>query len=926
MAEPPIPAAVHGGAPAPLNAVFIDTNLDTHLAVMVASSDTVADLKRTITDEHPLCFPQVGEIKVDGLKVQRRGNFYYLSESMLVTNAFHGVQNGWFVSVEASIVPKDKEIEHEEVNLELMIMDNGSEEEGVNVVLDGRHDAMLERDLLGSQKESNDPVEVARGAQLVGGDDSGDKVVSMVPLVSDELVREDKFDEEGAREMDAERAETGKELSKIDAGSVLPEGASDVKEKRKKRKRSKKAADDLSGKEVDVSRHKLAVKGGEGEITLPETTASQERSEVDIDAMQVIVSESNAMTCEPPPLSQLPTIGEQQLATTTLEGPNADDVVAVDQLASQSFAKKKRKTKSLKNVDKQNVGVTPGEANAGEEVPLKEAGIISGNVAEEPPYSEAHMTKPSAVSLVEKDHDPLQEQQNNLPSQGINEFQEPTTNDMNRVETEQEVPKTGLTEVHIEVVDSISREVDPYVDDGKTSKKRKKSRKHKALMSGTVPVPSDADHVKDCYDVPEKEGKAEKSFLEAAGKEDVKEAAAADSLRSSLLVTDREIDEVIKNVVESAQRTTKTETVAENKEVRSRKKTKKHGSDGKSSVLLTQAEDKCTDESIPAPSTANIPGTDSSRIPYDANLRNPSFKDLLDRAEIGSPPKKVRGNADNASKVDGVDFSSYFTPKEQNKKTDNPIPSEVTGAWTKAKSEKKSEVHEGNLHDISPKLPGHPTLKEKLGASAKPQEKKPVPGTVDKRKALCEVAQDSISLTRPLGGKSKKRMEQHHSESSTNSTFYTKRGKTDPSQSQLTVVNGRRGNNAHPGEVVNGMAHPKKVVASRSLFKQDPFGDDSDDSLEPYHFPSPPNQSRASSPETYSNISVSAVDSDGETDTGFDSMNRNGISGRKGMKTPFSSGIPLDTILKSSKRYKKAKLDAESQPEDFVPFSPSPSI
>ncbi|CAI0426746.1 unnamed protein product, partial [Linum tenue] len=1174
MAELAIPAPGHGCAPASFKTVFIDTNLDTRLAVTISSSVTVADLKKKIMDEHPLCFPKLGEIKVDGLKVERRGFYYHLAESMLVTNAFDGLKEDWFVSIEASTVSMDKEVEPEIANLALMRMNNGLEEEGVNVVLDRHHNVMFERDLLVSQKESNDLcVEVARGAQLVGGDDCGDQVLSMVPLVSDEVVREEKCDEEktqdmdventatgkdlskidassvlregtsdvkekrknrkrrkkvvddlsgknvdvsmhklvtkggeegiklskttasqersevdigdmqiivsekgslvcqkestdllvevarGARgddcgdqflsmvplatdefvrdkkcdeedtqemnaerttigkdfikidtssvlpegasdrkekrkkrkrskkrvddlagkdvdvsihklgtkggeeeiklskttgsqersdvvirdmqiivsekgplvslkestdlvvevargaqhvgdddcgdkvlsmvplvsdefvredncdeekaaEMDGERTEIGKELSKIDASSVLPEGASDVNGKRKKRKRSKKGADDLYGKNIDVSMHKLGAKGGDGDIKLPETTALQERIEVDIGDMQITVSESNAMTCEPP-LSQLPTIDEQ-LATATLEGPNADCVDA-GQLASQSLAKKKRKIKSFKKVDTENVGRTPGEANAGEEVPLKEAGIKSGTVAEEAPPSDTQMTQPSGVSLTEKEPDHLQEQQKNLPLQGINEFQEPTTNDMNRVETEQEVPKTVSTKVHKEVVDSVSHEVDPYVDDGKTSKKRKKSRKHKVLKGGTVLIASDADHVRDCYDVPEKVGKAENSILEAAEKGDVKEVAAADSPTASLLVTDKESDEFIKNVVESAQETTKTETVAENREGKLRKKTKKkHGSDIKNTVLPTQTEDKCPDESIPAPTMANICGTDSSTFPYDTNLQNPSLKDSLDRAEIMSPPEEVGGNVENASEVDGVDISSYFIPREQNNKTADP--SEVTGDRAEMKSEKRGEVQEANLHDISPKL-GYPTFKEKLESHSKPQEKKAVPGIVDEQKPHCEEAQESNAMTRPIGGKPNKCLEEHHSESLTNSSSHSKSDKRDQSQSQQTDVNGGEGYNAHPGEVVNGRLHQKQVVVSRSLFQQTPFGDESDDSLESYHFPSPPHHSRASPPD--SNLSVSPVHSDGETDAGFDSMNRNGSSGREGMKTPL---------------------------------------
>ncbi|KAJ8758840.1 hypothetical protein K2173_002619 [Erythroxylum novogranatense] len=83
------------------NAVFVDTNLDTHLAMIVSNSDTVADLKEKILREHPLCFPDIGEIKIVALKVKRRGHSYHLSESMLVRSAFDGIRKNWFLSVDA---------------------------------------------------------------------------------------------------------------------------------------------------------------------------------------------------------------------------------------------------------------------------------------------------------------------------------------------------------------------------------------------------------------------------------------------------------------------------------------------------------------------------------------------------------------------------------------------------------------------------------------------------------------------------------------------------------------------------------------------------------------------------------------------------------------------------------------------------------
>ncbi|OMO81512.1 hypothetical protein COLO4_23547 [Corchorus olitorius] len=84
------------------NTVFIDTSLDTHLAMIVSDSDTVSDLKKKMMHEHPLCFPNIGDIKINALKVKRKGYLYHLSDSMFVKSAFDGVSKSWFLSVDAS--------------------------------------------------------------------------------------------------------------------------------------------------------------------------------------------------------------------------------------------------------------------------------------------------------------------------------------------------------------------------------------------------------------------------------------------------------------------------------------------------------------------------------------------------------------------------------------------------------------------------------------------------------------------------------------------------------------------------------------------------------------------------------------------------------------------------------------------------------
>ncbi|KAH6815217.1 hypothetical protein C2S51_020037 [Perilla frutescens var. frutescens] len=92
---------------AELNPLFVDTSLDTHLAMLVSSSDTVSDFKKKLALEHKQCFPEIGEIQVHSLKVKRRSNFYHLPDIMLVWSAFQGVERNWFLSVDASSIRTD---------------------------------------------------------------------------------------------------------------------------------------------------------------------------------------------------------------------------------------------------------------------------------------------------------------------------------------------------------------------------------------------------------------------------------------------------------------------------------------------------------------------------------------------------------------------------------------------------------------------------------------------------------------------------------------------------------------------------------------------------------------------------------------------------------------------------------------------------
>nr|GEY16628.1 nucleolar protein NET1-like isoform X2 [Tanacetum cinerariifolium] len=60
------------------------------------------DNLRKIMLEHQECFPAIGDIKINSLKVKRSGRFYHLPDSMLVKSVFATVKDDWFLSVDAS--------------------------------------------------------------------------------------------------------------------------------------------------------------------------------------------------------------------------------------------------------------------------------------------------------------------------------------------------------------------------------------------------------------------------------------------------------------------------------------------------------------------------------------------------------------------------------------------------------------------------------------------------------------------------------------------------------------------------------------------------------------------------------------------------------------------------------------------------------
>ena len=95
-------AQIHSNHSTPMILIFVDTNMDTHLALSTSPSETIDDLRAKIRKGHLSCFPHLGEIDVGSLMVKRKSLFYHLVDSMLVGSAFHGLKGTRFLLVEIS--------------------------------------------------------------------------------------------------------------------------------------------------------------------------------------------------------------------------------------------------------------------------------------------------------------------------------------------------------------------------------------------------------------------------------------------------------------------------------------------------------------------------------------------------------------------------------------------------------------------------------------------------------------------------------------------------------------------------------------------------------------------------------------------------------------------------------------------------------
>ncbi|XP_057949426.1 uncharacterized protein LOC131144664 isoform X2 [Malania oleifera] len=187
----------------------------------------------------------------------------------------------------------------------------------------------------------------------------------------------------------------------------------------------------------------------------------------------------------------------------------------------------------------------------------------------------------------------------------------------------------------------------------------------------------------------------------------------------------------------------------------------------------------------------------------------------------------------------------------------------------------------------------------------------------------------AYSKEKPKEGTEASATSSSYSESSGDLIPPKKKGKGNRSHLDRYRVIARKASNKNPGEVMNNSEQDKSLLAmSSAIFKDSGESSEDEDEVE----------NSDTSTRTPSDYSSSSGYSMGASKVNLD-FSQNGSDGRKRKdegEKPMMKSIPsgskditMNMILRSSSRYKKAKLtasqsqleDTESQPVDFVPDS-----
>ncbi|KAK4841812.1 hypothetical protein QYF36_010897 [Acer negundo] len=978
--EKPSSASDSDGA-APYNTVFVNTSLDTHLALIVSGSDTVADVKKKILHEHLLCFPNFGEINIQALKVKRRGNFYRLPDSMFVKSAFDGICKGWFLSVDASRLQKLVENQDSGDIACFGITDNfGLLSEGPTRRLFYDGDSTLpqvQRDWHAKEKLSAD-TNCDNNYNILSLDTNNrsDPELQVKHELLDSSKCKDTIMRTGCDEGNFRNAISDDQFSvSLDGGgtsSVPGKGKQKRKAKKERGNESLKHAlkeNDASaqGTDKDISQQDIVVPDNslvneDGVLTHDKCHVSMEEaspgptkkkrktlnsknsSEMMLSApvqevrenetvprsLDVDVSATDAgndeSTNDPPEAAAASAVKEMRILddrhTTEAEGnPHVAVQEGNDMKDSGVTMEPGKSSKKIKKSKKTQDPVTGTQLTSGMEVPpvavqegndlSKDVGIEHGSVM----VNDSHKFGSDQTARVEEERVLLQH----------NDYKT--------------MPSTMCTPFSRDVIDMNSKVVvtsdlldtNDNVEHGKSSKKRKKSAKctpfsgEEIDMNSTIEVTSNLLETNEVAK-PGKSSKKKKKFKrtqdpvtsatehmtcsvigislteqhetghndhlsDKSRKEESllfpsqeNEESKAKTVNAPILATDRETDNVIQNVLESLQDQDLTKT-AENKVEKSGKKTKRKRGSGAKSIPELQTEEEnvsCKNVNLAIYGTRELE-VDASSVLTKKNLAKTSTEHQLN-GSICKPGKiagvetdtlhnqlNVKSSQVLSYKPDGNNGESHLQVKNS-KLSKAPPPSNKSDKF----NSKTKEATSADTVNASRMIPRSNKKKETIAASNSSLE--------------------SFKSTIPQS----ERVNRH--------------------QSQVAV--GKKVSNNDNGEVLNNSERKKSLLAtSGTIFKFD--SDQSSDDKDGV-------DNSDTSTRTPSDNSLSSDYSDGDSSAprnGSHTANRKEQRGRNISNSQYS--LNLDTILRSSKRYKAAKLtasqsqplDFESQPDEFVPDS-----
>ncbi|OVA17601.1 HAD-like domain [Macleaya cordata] len=427
--------------------VFVDTNLDTHLVTIGSDEDTVRDLKQKIMSEHLHCFPKIGEITIQAMKVRRKGCFYHISDSMLVKSAFDGVNRTWFLYIDAAssqVVPT----ENRSLPNCFRIMDGTSAETGKNnfqldhqskrvSTLDGSSDIMNQ--LIASEGQF---VPGDMGGEVSAGLNLGRKSLSLEQnktssgtnkrTVSGKMKRHDPISNENevpGTHTEQKKDESGK-VREMQFDEILGE-AEQLEPAKKKQRKENKIEDDFSYSVKDPSKgseagicvssketskpDNLVPKNSSGEALQAELVAKKKHTNEKkiedsfFDPSKDTMGENDSGTCLHSKVTSKPEMSQGN----SLEDQQKVSIRPVESLVNEKRKKKKKSSRARKGL---NSAVPLSKENVRQESPKealendKDFGKESeAETSPEETLKSMNLTNISAVSEKERHCGPVQE-------------------------------------------------------------------------------------------------------------------------------------------------------------------------------------------------------------------------------------------------------------------------------------------------------------------------------------------------------------------------------------------------------------------------------------------------------------------------------------------------------------------------------------